>query len=258
MIRRLFQATLVLLLLLVVALTSAIATMHFAIHGAEVRTPDLQGLSEAEARRKAAGASLEISVGDRFYSTVVPAQRVVTQTPAAGTLVRSGWQVRVGMSLGPQRVAIPTVLHDGERDATLTLRRSGLQVGTIARMPYAPERPGTVIAQSPDAGSVAVDRPEVSLLFSTQVPVESGGFVMPEFTNQPVQGAVQAATKAGFKLAAPLTQPTAIPENAGMATPGAAPGTPAAPVAPGTVLAQHPAAGSRIEAGATIQFTVAQ
>ena len=54
MILRLFQFALVLVLLVVVAMVSALTTMHFAIHGAEVKVPDFHGLSEADARRKAA------------------------------------------------------------------------------------------------------------------------------------------------------------------------------------------------------------
>jgi len=40
---RFFQFVLVVLLLAVVALLSAVTTMHFAIHGAEVAVPDLKG-----------------------------------------------------------------------------------------------------------------------------------------------------------------------------------------------------------------------
>ena len=50
--------------------------------------------SEADARRKAASDGLEMSIDDHFYSAVVPASRIVTQSPAAGTIVRTGWQVR--------------------------------------------------------------------------------------------------------------------------------------------------------------------
>ena len=44
MILRLFQFALVLVLLVVVAMVSALTTMHFAIHGAEVKVPDFRGM----------------------------------------------------------------------------------------------------------------------------------------------------------------------------------------------------------------------
>jgi beta-lactam-binding protein with PASTA domain len=258
MILRLFQFALVLVLLVVVAMVSALTTMHFAIHGAEVKVPDFRGMSEADARRKAAADGLEMSIDDHFYSAVVPESRIVTQSPAAGTIVRSGWQVRVGQSLGAQKVAVPSLVHDQERAAALAIRRASLQLGTIAHMPYALAEPGTVIAQSPDAGAASVDRPTVALLLSAAVPPEASGYVMPDLTNQSEKAAQAAVAKTGLKLAPPLYRQAEIPPVGPIAAPGAAPAPPALPLMPGTVIAQEPAAGTRVEAGATIQFTLAQ
>ena len=258
MILRLFQFALILGLLVVVAMVSALTTMHFAIHGAEVKVPDFHGMSEADARRKAAAVGLEMSIEDHFYSAVVPESRIVTQSPAAGAIVRTGWQVRVGQSLGAQNVAVPSVVHDPERVATLAIRRASLQLGTIAHMPYALAEPGTVLAQSPDAGAAAVDRPTVALLLSAPVPPEATGYVMPDFINQPEKTAEAAVVKAGLKLAPALYHQAEIPPVAPIAAPGEAPAPPALPMMPGTILAQQPAAGARVEAGGTIQFTLAQ
>jgi beta-lactam-binding protein with PASTA domain len=258
MILRLFQFALLLVLLVVVAMASALTTMHFAIHGAEVKVPDFRGMSEADARRKAAADGLEISIDDHFYSAVVPASRMVTQSPPAGTIVRTGWQVRLGQSLGAQKVAVPSLIHDPERVAALDIRRASLQLGTIAHLPYAPAAPGTVIAQSPDPGAASVDRPTVAVLLSAPVPPEASGYVMPDFVNQPEKAAETAVEKAGLKLAPPIYRQAEIPPVATISAPGEAPAPPALPVMPGTVLAQQPAAGARVDAGGTIQFTLAQ
>ena len=258
MILRLFQFALVVVLLVVVGLVSALTTMHFAIHGAEVKVPDFHGMTEAEARRKAADDGLEINIEDRFYSAVVPESRMVTQSPAAGTMVRTGWQVRLGQSLGAQKVAVPSLIHNPERMAALAIRRAGLQLGTIAHMPSTFAEPGTVMAQAPDAGAASVDRPNVALLLSAPVPPEAQGFVMPDFVNQPAKTAEAAVTRAGFNLAPPMYRQAAIPPVGAIAAPGAPPAPPALPVVPDTVVAQQPAAGDRIEAGGTVQFTLAQ
>lgn len=258
MIRRLFQFGLVVALLVVVAMVSALTTMHFAIHGAEVKVPDLRGMSEAEARRKTADAGLEMSIDDHFYSAVVPESRIVTQAPVPGTVVRTGWQVRVSQSLGAQKVGVPSVVRDPERVAALAIRRASLQLGTIAHLPYALAEPGMVIAQSPDAGSAAVDRPNVALLLSAPAPPDSTSYVMPDFIGQPGKIATVAVTKAGLTLAPLLYRQVEIPAVAAIAAPGDAPAPPALPVMPGTIVAQEPAAGARVDAGATIQFTLAQ
>src|SRR5262249_39511208 len=85
---RFFRFALLVLLLCVVALLSAVATMHFAIHGAEVSIPDFRGLTVADAMRKAASLDLNLSVDNRFYSAEMPEGRVLTQAPASGTVVR--------------------------------------------------------------------------------------------------------------------------------------------------------------------------
>ncbi len=255
---RFIQFALLVGLLAAVALASAVTTMHFAIHGAEVKVPDFRGLSESDAKHKAADDGLEMTVDDHFYSAVVPAGLILTQSPQPGTTVRRGWHVRVSQSMGAQKVGVPSVINQPEREAALELRRAGLQLGTIARLPDAAVAPGTVIAQSPGAGSASVDRPNISLLLSAPVPAAANGFVMPDFVNAPAKSAIEAIAKAGLKLAPPLYQPAAIPAIAAIAAPGEAPAPPEPPVVPGTVLAQTPAAGQRIEAGATIQLTLAQ
>lgn len=50
---RFFRMGSVVMLLVTAALLSAITTMHFAIHGAEVKIPALKGMTVAEARSQA-------------------------------------------------------------------------------------------------------------------------------------------------------------------------------------------------------------
>jgi eukaryotic-like serine/threonine-protein kinase len=256
--RRFFQFALLVVVLAMVALVSAVITMHFAIHGAEVKVPDFRAMTESDAKHLAADDGLEMSVDDHFYSAVLPPGRVLTQSPAPGTIVRRGWHVRISQSLGAQRVGVPSVLEQPEREATLTLRRAGLQLGTVARMPEANAAPATVIAQSPSPGAAAVERPSVALLLSAPLPPEATAYVMPDLVNGPAKPAADAIAEAGLKLAPFLYRQAPIPSVGTIAEPGEAPAPPRLPVVPGTVVAQSPAAGQRVEAGATIQLTLAQ
>ena len=56
---KLFQVASLVMLLIAVAMLSAITTMHFAIHGAEVQVPALKGMTVVEARSQAAGHATE-------------------------------------------------------------------------------------------------------------------------------------------------------------------------------------------------------
>jgi eukaryotic-like serine/threonine-protein kinase len=81
-----FQVASQVMLLVAVALLAAITTMHFAIHGAEVQVPALQGMTVADARSQTAGLSLNLAVDNRYYSGDVAAGHILTQSPVAGTV----------------------------------------------------------------------------------------------------------------------------------------------------------------------------
>src|ERR1700761_8063262 len=134
---RAFQFVLVVLMLAVLAMVSAVVTMHFAIHGAEVSVPDFKDLTVAEATSKAASMDLEVDVDNHFYSVDIPAGRIVNQSPAPGSVVRREWHVRLTASLGPQKTAIPKVTVSPQRLASIDIRRVGLELGQIAEMPDA-------------------------------------------------------------------------------------------------------------------------
>lgn len=254
---RFFGFVLVVLLLCVVALVSAAITMHFAIHGAEVVVPDLTGLTVTDALRKAASQELNLSVDNRFYSAEMPSGRVLTQTPASGTVVRREWRVRITESLGPQRIPIPNVIGQQERAATISIRRAGFDLGNVAHMPYVSAPEATVIAQNPRPDAEGVERPSMSLLVAdagadiTNNAV--GGVVMPDLTGQLLAAATAAVTSAGLHLAPPLEIQTGVSP---LSTTSAQ--NPATPQPPGTVIGQSPAAGHRVDADTQVQLTVAR
>ena len=249
---RFFRFALLVLLLCVVALLSAVATMHFAIHGAEVSIPDFRGLTVADAMRKAASLDLNLSVDNRFYSAEMPEGRVLTQAPASGTVVRREWHVRVTQSLGPQRAAIPNIIGQPERAATIAIRRAGFDLRNVAHMPYTGATSGTVIAQNPAPDAGGVEQPSMSLLIADAGPATQEGTVMPDLTGQPIASATAAITRAGLKLAPTLDVPASIPpvSSGNTAQP------PAPPVPPGTIISQTPPVGNRVDASIPIQLTV--
>ena len=115
-----FQIGSLVMLLVAVALLSAIATMHFAIHGAEVQVPALKGMTVAEARSQTSGLGLDLDVDNRYYSGDVAAGHILSQSPEPGSVVRREWRVRVSESLGPQKVEVPETVGQQERVKFLT------------------------------------------------------------------------------------------------------------------------------------------
>jgi len=251
---RAFQFVLVLLMLAVLAMVSAVVTMHFAIHGAEVSVPDFKDLTVAEATSKAASLGLNVNIENHFYSVDIPIGRIVSQSPTPGTVVRRDWNVRVTESLGPQRVAIPSLTGSDQRLASIEIRRDGLELGQGAEMPDAFAAPGTVVAQNPAPNAAGVERPSVSLLVAAPPIGAGGGFVMPDFTGQAFSSAALAVSRAGLQLAPMKEEPMSIPAVQNVTSP--APPQPPLPI--GSVIAQSPAPGHRVDGSTPIQFTVAQ
>src|SRR5260370_29088475 len=139
------------LVLVIVAMVSALTAMRFAIHGQEVAVRAVVGLTPAEAERAVAGLGLQISIERQYYSPQIPEGRIMSQLPLPGIKVRHGWLVRVAQSLGKTRVTIPDVTGQSEHAAELNIRRRGLDVASMAER-QAPRIPADqALAQSPTA-----------------------------------------------------------------------------------------------------------
>ena len=239
------------MLLVAVALLAAIATMHFAIHGAEVQVPALKGMTVADARSETSGLGLNLNVDNRYYSGDVAAGHILSQSPVAGTVVRREWQVRVSESLGPQKVDVPDTVGREERVAELELRRVGLEVGSTARIPYAKAMEGTVLAQDPPAHAQDIAQPSISLLVAAQDDSAPDGFVMPDLVGLPAESAQAALTRVGMKAESKLVSVAVAPVGSGEALPKL-------PIRPGAVTAQQPPAGMRVEQSTVVKLTVAK
>ena len=250
--RRFFRAVSVLMVLVAAALLSAITTMHFAIHGAEVKIPALKGMTVAEARSQTAGLGLNLDVDNRYYSADIAAGHILTQSPPPETVVRRGWHLRVAESLGPQKVDVPDTVGTDARVAALRLRRAGLQVGVTAKLPYAGAEDGTVLAQDPPAHSHGIAQPSVNILVAAPDNTPPDGYIMPDMTGIPVTAAVSQLAKMGFNVDTPAYIDVNVPEV------GAGNAPPAPPVSPGSVIGQQPMAGARVDQETVIKLTAAK
>jgi hypothetical protein len=266
-VNRFFNIVLGALAMLVVALVSAFISMRLAIHGHEVKVPDLTGLTISEASKKTSSLGLDLNLENSFYSPSMPPGRILAQSPAPGITVRRQWAVRFTESLGAQQVAIPNVIGQSERTASINVRHLGLDLGTVATVPSA-DLPGVVIAQTPGPDAAGVDRPRVSLLLSA--PEESdpaSTFVMPSLAGLTLTSAAARAAAAGLHIvsAEDLNLPTQTTTPS--STPPVTPPQPAAPAiatpAPvalaspiGTVVAQSPPAGHRVVKGDPVHITL--
>jgi beta-lactam-binding protein with PASTA domain len=272
-INRFFNIVLGALAMLVVALLSAFITMRLAIHGREVKVPNLTGLTLSDASKQTRSLGLILTLENRFYSPNTPPGHILAQSPAPGVTVRRQWAVRVTESLGAQQVAIPDVVGQSERTASINIRRLGLELGAVAHI-AAHGEPGVVIAQTPAPNAAGVDRPRVSLLLSEPEQAESpDAFLMPSLTGLTLAGAASRAYAAGLRIVSAEDLNTPAPPTAATDASASAPATPGSPststvptaspaspaaqsVSIGTVIAQTPPAGRRVVKGDPVHITL--
>ncbi|HKU25976.1 MAG TPA: PASTA domain-containing protein [Candidatus Sulfotelmatobacter sp.] len=246
------------LVLLIIAMVSALTAMRFAIHGQEVTVPTVLGLTPPDAERAITGLGLQMSIERQYYSPQVPEGRIMSQLPVPGTKVRRGWQVRVAQSLGPTRVAIPDVTGESEHAAELNIRRRGMDLASLAQLPTEEIPAEQVLAQSPPANAGQVIAPKISLLVTSDAGPRA--YVMPSFVGQPLGSVSRTLQDAGFRLGnVALAAPQPTSDQAGtnpqpaVTTPG---GSPAEASPASIIVSQAPAAGQKVLAGATVSFEV--
>ncbi len=246
--RRFFQFVLLGLVLLAVALASAVVTMSLVTHAQVAAVPDFVGKTPAEARRMAASNHLQLKIESQYYSSSVPEGRILSQLPAAGMEVRRDFEVRTAQSLGPQRVQIPSVVGQSERAAQMNIQQRGLDIGYVAQVFMPGIATEQVISQSPPANASDISAPRISLLVSEPAPAQS--FVMPSFLGIAVGTATQTVQDAGLHIGTvnvvghpPVSAST---PNANDIRPGAG----------SIIVAQTPAAGEKVALGAAVSFQV--
>lgn len=245
--RRFFRYLLRTLVLIVVFMASALTAMRFAIHGRQTKIPKVVGLSKTQAGHLLADHGLVLDEGDRYFSSDVPAGRVMSQVPQPGMQVRRGWHVRVAESMGPQRMVIPDLVGNSERAAEINIRRRGLELGGIAtaEIPGAPN--DQIVAQSPPANAVNVSEPKISLLLASVADRDS--FVMPDLVGQSEDNAVNVIVNAGLHV-------SGIKSESG--TPAQSNSPEAIPSGTRMVVKTYPAAGQRVWQGQGIGLEVTQ
>jgi serine/threonine-protein kinase len=234
--RSLFRLLLLFVVLVAVALLSAITTIRLTIHGRQESMPRLVGVSLESAQRIASGLGLELKVEDKIYSTQYAANQIAQQMPPPGTPLKIGQHVHVLVSLGPPQVAVPDLVGNSVRVARITAMQRGLTVGDVAVVPW-PGDPEMVVAQDPLPATKEVRTPAVNLLVSGGE--EPPAYLCPRFIGKPIGEVRRVLEKNGFKVGSV----TPLATNEGTQ---------------GIILTQSPPAGSKIGQDAVFSFQVTQ
>lgn len=120
-----------------------------------VSVPDVSGLSRPAAQTALESASLIIGQVSGVESATIPVDEVLDQSPGAGELVAPGTAIDLSISVGPIGIVVPDVTGELQAIAEGSITTASLVVGEVARVNSATVSEGSIISQTPEAGSLA-------------------------------------------------------------------------------------------------------
>jgi len=200
---------------------------------APVLAPDVRGHTQSEASTILTAQGLRLGTVTTRNSNSVAAGLVITQTPNVGTAVAQNSAVNIVVSLGPVQVQVPNVVGQTQSAATTALTGVNLRVGTVTQQSSATVASGSVISQSPVAGTTVNETSTVDLVVSSGPPQVA----VPNVVGQSQSAASTAITGAGLTVGT-VTQQTS------------------SSVASGNVISQNPAAGGSVNTGTAVNLVV--
>ena len=113
--------------------------------------PAVEGLPGNEASERLQEAGFRVTIATA--ASDAPSGTVFAQDPAAGTDAEEGSTVTISVSRGPDTIAVPNAVGLAEAEARDRLVDAGFQVES--EEVFSDREPGTVTAQSPNAGAEA-------------------------------------------------------------------------------------------------------
>ena len=220
----------------IVAIVGALAAAAFFIFpllggtsANKVIVPDLSGLTVGDAQTLLATKNLTLG-GQSTEVSDRPKDTIIAQLPASGESIEEGQAVNVTTSSGKEQATVPQLIGLTSTDDVRTaLADVGLQLGPVSEV-ESDQPAGYVLSQSPSQGA------QVDIGSTVSIKIASSSVKVPSVIGSSEAQARSDIVQAGF-------DPQVIYQDTG------------ADVA-GTVLAQSPKAGSKLDRGSVVTITV--
>lgn len=160
---------------------------------AQVETPDVVGMPEAEATKALTALGLNHRAEAR-NDEEVPKGAVISQSPIAGEVVVGGTQVTLIVSMGPAPRTVPDVARLPLEGALYRLGRAGFTLGNVTSIDD-PELPqNSVISTTPREGEVRDRDTPVDVVVSNGPTAVS----LPSFVGKAIEEAKAQITRLGL------------------------------------------------------------
>ncbi|MFA5073387.1 MAG: PASTA domain-containing protein [Nitrospirota bacterium] len=237
--KRFFKVVGIFITLIAVGILSAFAVVALLLRQEEVKVPDFTGQDIVTAIELVTQQGLHLKVDKREPHPTILKDVVISQSPAPGSTLKKGRQVRVVLSLGSSDMQAPKIVGEHFRKADMKIRQAGFMPGLISRVSSEQIERDIVIAQAPEAGSPLDKGAAINMLVSTGK--KTTPFVMPKLVGKKVEEAVAVVQRMGLQYRTSSrggSETSAVPSR--------------------IVMQQKPAAGSPVTVDATVDIIVSK
>lgn len=163
----------------------------------EVEVPDLRNRPLNQAITIVSRLGLAMAKEADEYAPDLPAGAILKQHPLPGAKVREGKIIRVAVSLGSEKIAVPELIGMPLRKAEIEIRTAQLALGETAEI-YSLKQPKSyVVDQDPKPLGLAEKGELINLTISLGEP-PADKLIVPDFTNKDAETAIAWANNNGL------------------------------------------------------------
>ncbi len=198
------------------------------------RVPRVVGKTWSEAVTLLEEAGFSALKGDTRFHKTTPADIVLEQDPAAGSLQKRGAEVTLAVSGGQRTATVPELKGTSQQQARIAIETAGFTFGSLSQQ-MSTEPRGAVISSDPPAGTT-VELPATVSITLSQGPAT---IQIPDLSGRTLADARSTLEQLGLRLGGTSTDTSSfLPEN--------------------TIIGQAPAAGATVSAGASVSLRVSR
>ena len=202
--------------------------------GSRVVVPSIVGGSFDEAVNVISPLGLTAVVVENRFDEEIPKSKIIESIPAGGGKVDAGGTVKLIVSKGPERYAVPMTTGLTPEAAQITLKKFPLEVGTVTEVFNSDIPKGFVISSSPVTGTSVKRDTKVNLLVSKGIEQ----IALASYLGKSGEQALNELTEAGFSVEAGYSFNENVPELA--------------------VISQNPAGGTTANKGGKVTILISK
>ncbi len=198
----------------------------------QIEVPDVTNMSQKDAQAALIKAGFAIGTISEEYSSSVAEGNVMKQDPAGGQNKAKGSSINLVISKGAETVTVPNLIGLTLDQARTTAANYGFTISQTGSQASDSVAEGSIISQSPQAGSQAKKGSAIGYVISTG----SSQVSVPNVVGYTSTGAKSAIESLGLVCV--------VREQSSSS------------VASGNVISVNPSAGSKVEVGSTVTIIV--